>query len=49
MAKIKATSRRLDARFESCHELYENVMRDGLLHGDAEVKNSDVELNGEDH
>ena len=37
----------VDARFEGCHKLYENVMRDGLG-GDTEVGNSNVELSAED-
>ena len=37
----------VDARFECCHKLYENLMRD-VLGGDTEVWNSDVELSAED-
>ena len=37
----------VDARFECCHKLHENLMRNGLG-GDTEIGNSNVELSAKD-
>ena len=37
----------VDVRFKSCHDLYENAMRDGFG-GDPGVENAEAELNAED-